>query len=161
MGRKITFEATRSKEINEIRINENEPPRFEQDEQEKPHDDGEKNKSSSIHEKTTQPLVKSLEEACTETTNERCLTVLLNELPSKGKDPRSFTTPCQVLEKHKEAENLAADHLSRFENPHMEVLTERELADKLFDEHSMIGPLKKERVFFASQDLLLGGTLCI
>ncbi|GJT13006.1 reverse transcriptase domain-containing protein [Tanacetum coccineum] len=54
------------------------------------------------------------------------------------KDPRSFTTPCQVLEKHKEAENLTADHLSRFENPHMEVLTEREIADKLFDEHSMV-----------------------
>ncbi|GKC95169.1 hypothetical protein Tco_1160611, partial [Tanacetum coccineum] len=50
----------------------------------------------------------------------------------------SFTTPCQVLEKHKEAENLAADHLSRFENPHMEVLTEREIADKLSDEHSMV-----------------------
>ncbi|GJV70771.1 hypothetical protein Tco_1490766, partial [Tanacetum coccineum] len=42
---KITSEATRSKEINEIRINENEPPRFEQDVQEKPHDYGEKNKS--------------------------------------------------------------------------------------------------------------------
>ncbi|GJT09438.1 hypothetical protein Tco_0856480 [Tanacetum coccineum] len=47
-GGKMTSEATRSKEINEIGINENEPPRFEQDVQEKPHDDGEKNKSSSI-----------------------------------------------------------------------------------------------------------------
>ncbi|GJS29468.1 retrovirus-related pol polyprotein from transposon TNT 1-94 [Tanacetum coccineum] len=46
---KITSKATRSKEINEIGINENEPPRFKQDVQEKPHDDGEKNKSSSIH----------------------------------------------------------------------------------------------------------------
>ncbi|GKD44267.1 reverse transcriptase domain-containing protein [Tanacetum coccineum] len=77
------------------------------------------------------------EEACTETTNERCSTVLINELPSKEKDPRSFTTPCQVLEKHKEAEDLAADHLSRFENPHMEVLTKREIADKFSDEHLM------------------------
>ncbi|GJT16109.1 hypothetical protein Tco_0874815 [Tanacetum coccineum] len=40
--------------------------------------------------------------------------------------------------KHKEAEDLAADHLSRFENSHMEVLTEREIADKFFDEHLMV-----------------------
>ncbi|GKD79779.1 reverse transcriptase domain-containing protein [Tanacetum coccineum] len=78
-----------------------------------------------------------LEEACTETMNERCSSVLLNELPSKEKDPRNFTIPCQVLEKHKEAEDLAADHLSRFESPHMEVLTEREIADKFSDEHLM------------------------
>ncbi|GJR39191.1 reverse transcriptase domain-containing protein [Tanacetum coccineum] len=195
-GGKITSKATRSKEINEIRINENEPPRFEQSVQEKPHDDGEKNKSSSIRERTTQPLVKPqqssvpfpnwvrkekeealqrfflenlkklninisfieapvqipkhakylkslltnksrLKEACTKTTNERCSTILLNELPSKEKDPKSFTIPCQVLEKHKEAEDLAANHLSRFENPHMEVLTEREIVDKFSDEYLM------------------------
>ncbi|GKA64800.1 reverse transcriptase domain-containing protein [Tanacetum coccineum] len=164
---------------------------------EKPHDDGVKIKSSSIRERTTQPLVKPqqssipfpnrvrkekeealqqnflenlkqldinipfiealvqipkyakylkslltnksrLEEACTETMNERCSAVLLNKLPLKEKDPRSFTIPCQVLEKHKEAEDLAADHLSRFENPHMEVLTEREIADKFSDEHLMV-----------------------
>ncbi|GJT90924.1 reverse transcriptase domain-containing protein [Tanacetum coccineum] len=79
-----------------------------------------------------------LEEACTETTNERCLTVLLNELPSKEKDLRNFTIPCQVLEKHKEAEDLAADHLSRFKSLHMEVLTEREIADKFSDKHLMV-----------------------
>ncbi|GJX31079.1 hypothetical protein Tco_0240934 [Tanacetum coccineum] len=193
-GGKITSEATHSKEINEIGINENESLRFEQDVQEKLHDDGEKNNFSSIRERTTQPLVKPqqssvpfpnrvrkekeealqriflenlkqldinipfiealvqilkyakymkslltnksrLKEACTKPTNEMCSTVLLNELPSKEKDPRSFTTPCQVLEKHKEAEDLAADHLSRFENPHMEVLTEREIANKFSDEH--------------------------
>ncbi|GJT63078.1 reverse transcriptase domain-containing protein [Tanacetum coccineum] len=142
----MTSEATPSKEINEIGINKNEPPKFEQDVQEKPHDDGVENKSSSIPERTTQPSVKpqqssipfpnwvrkekeealQLEEACTETMNKSCSTVLLNELPLKEKDPRSFTIPCQVLEKHKEAEDLAAYHLSRFENPHMEVLTERE-----------------------------------
>ncbi|GJR00363.1 putative ribonuclease H-like domain-containing protein [Tanacetum coccineum] len=49
----------------------------------------------------------------------------------------SFTTPCQVFEKPKEAEDLAADHLYKFENPHMEVLTEREIADKFSDEHLM------------------------
>ncbi|GKA03528.1 hypothetical protein Tco_0676309 [Tanacetum coccineum] len=69
--------------------------------------------------------------------NERCSTVLLNELPSKEKDPRSFTIPCQVLEKHKEAEDLAADHLFRLENPHTGVLSEREIADKFSDEHLM------------------------
>ncbi|GJX46103.1 putative reverse transcriptase domain-containing protein [Tanacetum coccineum] len=135
MGGKMTFEATSSKEINETRINKNEPLRFEQDVQEKPHDDGVENKSSSIPEKAAHPLnlkqldinipfikallqipkyakyLKSLltnksrlEEACTETMYERCSTVLLNELPSKEKDPRNFTIPCQVLEKHKEAE---------------------------------------------------------
>ncbi|GKC00406.1 reverse transcriptase domain-containing protein [Tanacetum coccineum] len=55
-----------------------------------------------------------LEEAYTETMNERCSAVLLNELPSKGKDPRNFTIPCQVLEKHKE------------------------IADKFFNEHLMV-----------------------
>ncbi|GKB18563.1 reverse transcriptase domain-containing protein [Tanacetum coccineum] len=86
-GGKMTSEATRSKEINENGINKNEPPRFEQDVQEKPRDDGVENKS---------------------------------------------------LKKHKEAEDLSADHLSRFENPHMEVLTEREIVDKSFDDHLMM-----------------------
>nr|GEX90481.1 reverse transcriptase domain-containing protein [Tanacetum cinerariifolium] len=125
---------TSSKEINETKINKNKPPRFEQDVQEKPHDDGVENKSSSIPEKTTQPL----EEACTETMNERCSAILLNELPLKEKDLRSFAIPCQVLEKHKEAKDLAADHLSRFENPHMEVLTQGEIVDKLSNKHLMV-----------------------
>ncbi|GJY99408.1 reverse transcriptase domain-containing protein [Tanacetum coccineum] len=80
---------TSSKEINETGINKNEPPRFEQDVQEKPHDDGVENKSL-------------------------------------------------MLEKHKEAEDLVAYHLSRFENMHMEVLNEREIVDKLSDEHLMV-----------------------
>nr|GEV92092.1 reverse transcriptase domain-containing protein [Tanacetum cinerariifolium] len=79
-----------------------------------------------------------LEEACTEIINERCSTVLLNKLPAKGKDPGSFTIPCQVLEKHKEAEDLVTNHLSRFENPHVEVLTKMEIADKFSDEHLMV-----------------------
>nr|GFA60189.1 hypothetical protein [Tanacetum cinerariifolium] len=70
--------------------------------------------------------------------NERCSSVLLNKLTLKEKDPRSFTIHCQVLEKHKEAEDLAAYHLSRFENPHMEVLTERKISDKFTDEHLMV-----------------------
>ncbi|GKD86291.1 hypothetical protein Tco_1357445 [Tanacetum coccineum] len=57
-GGKMTSEATRSKEINKTRTNKNEPPIFEQDVKEKPHDDDVKNKSSSICERTTQPLVK-------------------------------------------------------------------------------------------------------
>ncbi|GJW58765.1 hypothetical protein Tco_0105496 [Tanacetum coccineum] len=70
--------------------------------------------------------------------NERCSAVLLNELPLKEKDPTSFTIPCQVLKKQKEAENLAADHSSRLENPHMKGLTKREIADKFSDEHLMV-----------------------
>ncbi|GJW69125.1 hypothetical protein Tco_0123549 [Tanacetum coccineum] len=35
-----------------------------------------------------------LEEACMVTMNERCSAVLLNKLPSKEKDPGSFTIPC-------------------------------------------------------------------
>ncbi|GJU26425.1 reverse transcriptase domain-containing protein [Tanacetum coccineum] len=192
----MTSEATHSKEINETGINKNEPPRFEQDVQEKAHDDGVENKSSTILEKAAHPLVKPqqpsipfpnrvrkekeealqrnflenlkqfdinisfieallqitkyaqylksllknksrLEEACIETMNERLSDVLLNELPSKEKDPKNFTIPCQVLEKHKEVEDLVAYHLSRFESQHMEVLTEREIADKFSDEHLM------------------------
>ncbi|GJV48092.1 reverse transcriptase domain-containing protein [Tanacetum coccineum] len=57
-GRKITSEATHSKEIYETGINKNEPPRFKQDVQEKSHDDGVENKSSSIPERATHPLVK-------------------------------------------------------------------------------------------------------
>nr|GEY97716.1 ribonuclease H-like domain, Gag-pre-integrase domain protein [Tanacetum cinerariifolium] len=54
----MTAEATPSKEINETGINKNEPPRFEQDVQKKPHDVGVKNISLSIPERTTKPLVK-------------------------------------------------------------------------------------------------------
>ncbi|GKB34857.1 hypothetical protein Tco_0879799, partial [Tanacetum coccineum] len=43
----------------------------------------------------------------------------------------------QVLEKLKKAEDLVADHLSRFKSLHMEVLTKREIADKFSDEHLM------------------------
>ncbi|GJV29786.1 reverse transcriptase domain-containing protein [Tanacetum coccineum] len=57
-GGKITSEATPSKEVNETGINKNEPPRFEQDVQENPHDDDVENKSSSIPERATNPLVK-------------------------------------------------------------------------------------------------------
>ncbi|GKA57740.1 reverse transcriptase domain-containing protein, partial [Tanacetum coccineum] len=143
-GGKMTSKAARSKEINEQEV------------QEKPNDIGVENKSLSIPERTTQPLVKpqqssipfpnrslltnksKLEDACTETMNEQCSAVLLNELPLKEKDPRSHTTPCQVLEKHKETKDLAADHSSRIENPHMEVLSEREITDEFFDEHLMV-----------------------
>ncbi|GJU05570.1 reverse transcriptase domain-containing protein [Tanacetum coccineum] len=55
---KMTSKATPRKEINETGINKNEPLKFEQDVREKPHDVGVKNKSSSIPERTTQPLVK-------------------------------------------------------------------------------------------------------
>nr|GEV41928.1 hypothetical protein [Tanacetum cinerariifolium] len=41
-----------------------------------------------------------LEEACTITMNERCSAVLLNKLPSKEKDPWSFTIPCDMGQLH-------------------------------------------------------------
>ncbi|GJX74942.1 reverse transcriptase domain-containing protein [Tanacetum coccineum] len=41
-----------------------------------------------------------LEEAYTVIMNERCSAVLLNKLPSKEKDPRSFTIPCDIGHLH-------------------------------------------------------------
>ncbi|GJS40906.1 reverse transcriptase domain-containing protein [Tanacetum coccineum] len=41
-----------------------------------------------------------LEEACTVTINERYSVVLLNKLPSKEKDPGSFTIPCDIGHLH-------------------------------------------------------------
>ncbi|GKC34814.1 hypothetical protein Tco_1047198, partial [Tanacetum coccineum] len=123
----MTSEATSCKEINETGININEPLGFEQDMQEKPNDDGVENKSSSIPEGTTQPLVKPQQSS-----------IPFPNRVRKEKDPGSHTTPCQVLEKHKETEDLAANHSSRIENPHMEVLTEREITDEFFDEHLMV-----------------------
>ncbi|GKD89669.1 reverse transcriptase domain-containing protein, partial [Tanacetum coccineum] len=38
----------------------------------------------------------------------------------------------------KRADYLAADHLSKLENPHMEVMTEREMANEFPDEHLMV-----------------------
>ncbi|GKA30851.1 reverse transcriptase domain-containing protein [Tanacetum coccineum] len=70
--------------------------------------------------------------------NKRCTAVLLNELPFKEKYLGRNTTPCQVLEKHKETEDLAANHSSRIENPHIKVLTEREITDEFSDEHLMV-----------------------
>ncbi|GKD25829.1 DNA-directed DNA polymerase [Tanacetum coccineum] len=48
-----------------------------------------------------------LEEACTVTMNERYSAVLLNKLPSKEKDPRSFTIPCDIGHLH--IDNALAD----------------------------------------------------
>ncbi|GKA55525.1 hypothetical protein Tco_0754597 [Tanacetum coccineum] len=58
------------------------------------------------------------------------------ELEKISKEEKSSLL--QVLKKLKKAEDLATCHFSRFENPHMEVLTEREIADKLFDDHLMV-----------------------
>ncbi|GJT29419.1 DNA-directed DNA polymerase [Tanacetum coccineum] len=48
-----------------------------------------------------------LEEACTIIMNERCSAVLLNKLPSKEKDPGSFTIPCDIGHLH--IDNALAD----------------------------------------------------
>ncbi|GJX91510.1 reverse transcriptase domain-containing protein [Tanacetum coccineum] len=53
---------------------------------------------------------------------------------------KSFSIPKKAAHplKHKEVEDLAADHLCRFESPHIEVLTERKIADKFSDKHLMV-----------------------
>ncbi|GJS94743.1 DNA-directed DNA polymerase [Tanacetum coccineum] len=48
-----------------------------------------------------------LEEACKIIMNERCSVVLLNKLPSKEKDPGSFTIPCDIGQLH--IDNALAD----------------------------------------------------
>ncbi|GJU47911.1 hypothetical protein Tco_1217466 [Tanacetum coccineum] len=48
-----------------------------------------------------------LEESCKVTMNERCYAVLLNKLPSKEKDPGSFTIPCDIGQLH--IDNALAD----------------------------------------------------
>ncbi|GJY44299.1 reverse transcriptase domain-containing protein [Tanacetum coccineum] len=133
-GGKMTFEAARSKEINEQEV------------QEKPNDIGVENKSLSIPERTTQPLVKPQQSsipfpnrACTETMNERCSAVLLNELPLKVKTIGITLQPCQYYRtKETEVRECAADHSSRIENPYMEVLSEREITDEFSNEHLMV-----------------------
>ncbi|GJU08635.1 hypothetical protein Tco_1125065 [Tanacetum coccineum] len=42
------------------------------------------------------------------------------------------------IKDQKGAKNLAVDHLSRLENPDMEMLNERKIADAFFDEHLMM-----------------------
>ncbi|GJR45603.1 retrovirus-related pol polyprotein from transposon TNT 1-94 [Tanacetum coccineum] len=129
------------------------------DEHEKPHDVGVKNKSSSIRERTTQPLVKpqqssipfpnqarkEKEDALQRNFLENLKQLDINipfiealQTAIKRKDLSSFTIPCQVLEKQKKSEDLVADHLSRFENPHIEVLIEGEIANKFSDKHLMV-----------------------
>ncbi|GJZ84719.1 reverse transcriptase domain-containing protein [Tanacetum coccineum] len=44
--------------------------------------------------------ITKLKEACIVTMNERCSSVLLNKLPSKEKDPVSFTIPCDIGHLH-------------------------------------------------------------
>ncbi|GJZ62316.1 putative ribonuclease H-like domain-containing protein [Tanacetum coccineum] len=106
-----------------------------------------------------------LEEACIVTMNEMCSSVLHNKLPAKEKDPGSFTIPCQVsnLQINNALADLGAsislmpyamyqklglgepkptrmslELADRLENLHMEVLTEREIADEFPDEHLMV-----------------------
>ncbi|GJR57437.1 reverse transcriptase domain-containing protein [Tanacetum coccineum] len=182
-GGKMTSEATRSKEINETRINKNEPPRFKHDKQEKPHDDSVENKSLSLGE--PKPTRMSLELAdrliqylrgivknvlikvdklvlpinfviLDMPEDSRILIILgrpflataramINVFNKKitlsvGYDEVIFDMDQSNTETKdkKEAENLVAYHLSRLENPHMEVLTKREIADEFPDEHLMV-----------------------
>ncbi|GJX73733.1 hypothetical protein Tco_0312328 [Tanacetum coccineum] len=58
-------------------------------------------------------------------------------IPSKLSEEEKISL-LQVLEECKGAEDLAAYHLSRLENPYMEVLSEREIDDELPDKHLML-----------------------
>ncbi|GJS52349.1 reverse transcriptase domain-containing protein [Tanacetum coccineum] len=60
---------------------------------------------------------------------------ITNEILLKTRSNLFSELKIKVLEKLKEAKDLAANHLSRIENPHIEVLTEREIADKFSDDH--------------------------
>ncbi|GJV23457.1 DNA-directed DNA polymerase [Tanacetum coccineum] len=53
------------------------------------------------------PFPKRLEEVCKIIINERCSEILLNKLPSKEKDPGSFTIPCDIGQLH--IDNALAD----------------------------------------------------
>ncbi|GJU33728.1 reverse transcriptase domain-containing protein [Tanacetum coccineum] len=55
-----------------------------------------------------------LEEACIVMMNKRCSALLLNKLPSKKKDPRSFTIPCYIGHLH--INNALADLGARDES---------------------------------------------
>ncbi|GKA68046.1 reverse transcriptase domain-containing protein [Tanacetum coccineum] len=218
-GGKMTSKATAGKEINETGINKNEPPRFGHDVQEKPHDVGVKNKSSSIIERTTQPLVDKsvlpIDFVILDMLEDFRILIILgrpflatahvmidvfnkkitrrveddevifdmdleksinqsdlksynpigddaNEIDEKKPELAKIfedekisllqvlekrhceisgdekNTLMQVLEKRKEAEDLAIGHLSRLVSPHIEVLTDMEVADELPNEHLML-----------------------
>ncbi|GJZ12035.1 reverse transcriptase domain-containing protein [Tanacetum coccineum] len=66
--------------------------------------------------------------------------VLIPKNEVKGVTTRGgkMTSKAALLVKHKETKDLAADHSSRLENPRIEVLTEREIANEFFDEHLMV-----------------------
>nr|GEW84495.1 hypothetical protein [Tanacetum cinerariifolium] len=152
---KMTSEATPSKEINENGINKNKPLIFEQDEQEKPHDDGVENKSSSIFERTYQPFVKSQQSSILfltrwikekqeaqqqkflENLKQLHINILfieaLVQMSKYAKYLKSLLTNKSRLE---EAYMVMMDE--RLENLHMEVLAEKEIADKFLDEHLIV-----------------------
>ncbi|GKF50350.1 reverse transcriptase domain-containing protein [Tanacetum coccineum] len=79
---------------------------------------------------------------------EKYYTTIKNELLAVifalDKFPKAYTWVLLLqgfnieIKDKKGADNLAADHLSRLENPNMEVLIEREIADEFPDEHLMM-----------------------
>ncbi|GJW20736.1 hypothetical protein Tco_0031358 [Tanacetum coccineum] len=58
--------------------------------------------------------------------------------PTNVKEVRSFRGHAGFYRRIKRAENLAADHLSRIENPDLGTFTEEEITDEFTDEHLMI-----------------------
>ncbi|GJV96140.1 reverse transcriptase domain-containing protein [Tanacetum coccineum] len=72
-------------------------------------------------------------------TFQRCMTAIFHDIVEDFIEVfmDDFLFNIEIKDK-KGSENLAADHLSRLENPHMEVLTEREIADEFPDEHLIV-----------------------
>ncbi|GJU28100.1 reverse transcriptase domain-containing protein [Tanacetum coccineum] len=84
------------------------------------------------------------------TTFQRCMTVIFHDMVEVFMDDFSDAKPRLIrwvlllqgfnieIKDKKGAENLAADHLSRLENPNIGELAEEEIEDKFPDEHLMI-----------------------
>nr|GEU39319.1 reverse transcriptase domain-containing protein [Tanacetum cinerariifolium] len=150
-GEKMTSEVTPSKEINKSGINKNEPPRFKQDVQEKPHDVGYEFDDSfdivlSIRriDPVNTPYFEAQEiDGTDRIKNKHLYLATANEIDEKKPWLEDFPSHLEYaylhgLEKHKGAENLVVDQLSRLENPHMEVLSEKEIADEFPNKHLML-----------------------
>ncbi|GJZ00547.1 putative reverse transcriptase domain-containing protein [Tanacetum coccineum] len=114
--------ATRIAYNNETNNINKEPSKLSHDKPEEPRDGILRDEPQKTKETIPQPLVEiqvpsipfphwlrkekeearqqKLKEACTVTMNERFSVVLLNKLPSKEKEPRSFTIPCHISDLH-------------------------------------------------------------
>ncbi|GKE19341.1 reverse transcriptase domain-containing protein [Tanacetum coccineum] len=138
----MTSEATHSKEINETRINKNEPLKFEQNVQEKQHEDGVENKSLSISEKAAHPLVKPQQPSIpfpkwVRNEKEEALQQnFLEDLKQLDINIPFIEALVQIPKYAKYLKSLLTNK-SRLEEACTETMNEREIADKFSDKHLM------------------------